>query len=251
MDRLRHVRDFYRLLDELESRLGGKRTLAECSGHLTWPRRGIYYFFEPGEVRCDSGQGARVVRIGTHALSTGSKSTFWQRLSQHRGQSRSGGGNHRGSIFRLLVGTALQHRREIAKVASWGLKPDTGAAALHLGLDRVEIRASEHVAECAVSRYIGEMPFLWIDIGDAPSPESDRAVLERNSIALLSNFSKKPELDPPSPGWLGKQCDRERVRRSGLWNNNHVDETYDPAFLETLQRYVRNTNQIQATYVLA
>ena len=27
---------------------------------------------------------------------------------------------------------------------------------------------------------------------------------------------------------------RERIRRSGLWNSNHVDETYAPDFLDTL-----------------
>jgi hypothetical protein len=31
----------------------------------------------------------------------------------------------------------------------------------------------------------------------------------------------------------------ERVRRSGLWNNNHVDEEYDPVFLDELLARVR------------
>jgi hypothetical protein len=48
----------------------------------------------------------------------------------------------------------------------------------------------------------------------------------------------KEPLDPPSSGWLGYHCDRERVRSSGLWNSNHVDEIYDPAFLETLERLI-------------
>jgi hypothetical protein len=29
--------------------------------------------------------------------------------------------------------------------------------------------------------------------------------------------------------------DRERVRQSGLWNNRHVDETYDPRFLDVFE----------------
>ena len=33
-----------------------------------------------------------------------------------------------------------------------------------------------------------ENTFLWIGIPDAASPNSDRAYLELNSIALLSNF---------------------------------------------------------------
>jgi hypothetical protein len=62
---------------------------------------------EEGEERSHSGQGPRIVRVGTHALKGGSSTTLWKRLSQHKGQERSRRGNHRGSIFRLIVGTAL------------------------------------------------------------------------------------------------------------------------------------------------
>jgi hypothetical protein len=37
---------------------------------------------------------------------------------------------------------------------------------------------------------------------------------------------------------LGTRSDRERVRASGLWNSNHVDEGYDPAFLDKLEQLV-------------
>ena len=74
---------------------------------------------EDGEVRSDSGSGPRIVRIGTHALTTGSGTKLWSRLSQHRGQQKAGGGNHRGSIFRLIVGTAVMARNG-HDVPSWG-----------------------------------------------------------------------------------------------------------------------------------
>lgn len=61
--------------------------------------------------------------------------------------------------------------------------------------------------------------------------------MERNAIALLSNRNKAA-LDPPSPEWLGRHCDGERVRESGLWNSNHVDEAYDPAFLDEFEQLV-------------
>jgi hypothetical protein len=239
MNRLQHLQEFYLLLSELESKLLGKRVLAECSGRFAWPARGVYFFFEPGEERSDSGCGTRVVRVGTHALKPSSQSKLWQRLGQHRGRDHGGGGNHRGSIFRLLIGTALQHRPGYASVVSWGVKSGSGAAALHLGLQHSEVRDRELALECAVTRYIGAMPFLWLEVDDAPSPASNRGMLERNSIALLSNFGKEPLLDQPSSAWLGKLGDRERVRRSGLWNNSHVDEPYDPAFLASLKRFVQ------------
>ena len=87
--------------------------------------------------------------------------------------------------------------------------------------------------ERLVSKTIGEMPILWLAITDDPGPESLRGYIERNAIALLSNYNKPP-IDAPSPHWLGNHCNREKVRHSGLWNQNHVDEDYDPTFLDML-----------------
>ena len=114
VDRLNDLRRFYDLLAALERKLGGKRTLADCDGRMDWPRRGVYFFFETGEIRVHSGQGLRVVRVGTHARTSGGRTTLWKRLSRHRGVRKSGGGDHRGSIFRLHVGTALINRDRLA-----------------------------------------------------------------------------------------------------------------------------------------
>jgi hypothetical protein len=77
------------------------------------------------------------------------------------------------------------------------------------------------------------MPFVWISVDDVPGPDSIRGLVERNSIALLSNY-QRPPLDLPSNGWLGTYCDR--VRQSGLWNNNHVDEEHESDVLNQLER---------------
>lgn len=84
-NRARDVKRFYQLLGDLEVVLDGARKLSACSGRMNWPRSGVYFFREPGEIQTDSGNGSRIVRIGTHALKTGSKSTIWKRLSQHKG----------------------------------------------------------------------------------------------------------------------------------------------------------------------
>ena len=75
------TRRFYALLDALAGKHGGPRLLGDATGRMTWPRRGVYFFFEPGETRSGSGSGLRVVRIGTHALRAGSQSSLWGRLS--------------------------------------------------------------------------------------------------------------------------------------------------------------------------
>lgn len=236
MSRLSDLIRFYELMQRLECRLGGTKRLSDCNGRMAWPERGIYFFFEQGEERSDSGQGHRIVRVGTHALTDGSKSTLWNRLSQHRGQT-GGGGNHRGSIFRLLVGNSLKTQQDLVEPSTWGLGSDPGQAAKRFGLTREQVKEQESALEHEVGKRIGDMPFLWLDINDQPGPDSMRGKIERNSIALLSNY-KKSALDAPSTNWLGQYCDREKVRLSGLWNNNHVDEEYDPAFLVVLENLV-------------
>jgi hypothetical protein len=118
--RREHLIRFYSILDDLERVIGGPRKLADCSGRMSWPSRGVYFFREGGELRTDTGSGLRVVRVGTHALRTGGRAKLWTRLSQHRGQAAaSNGGNHRGSIFRLIVGAALI-RRDGLNFPTWG-----------------------------------------------------------------------------------------------------------------------------------
>lgn len=223
-ERLEDLIKFYVSMNRLENKIGGRRLLADCHGRMPWPERGIYFLMENDEQRTDSGPGSRIVRVGTHALTTGSKTTLWQRLSQHKGQQKAGGGNHRGSIFRLIVGTALDKDHQYP---TWG-QGQTAAR---------DLRAIEAPLEQKVSQVICAMPFLWLSINDAPSRDSLRGYIERNSIALLSNAGKA-KIDAPSKIWRGHDCSRERVRTSGLWNQNHVDEKYAPEFLNTLNRLI-------------
>ena len=85
------------------------------------------------------------------------------------------------------------------------------------------------------------MPFLWMSVDDEPGPNSCRGFIERNAIALLSSYGR-PAIHGPSREWLGQYSDRERVRMSGLWNNNHVDETYDPSFLDLMEYWIDTTS---------
>lgn len=233
MRRREHLDRFYELLHELEVRVGGARLLSDPHARWDLPRRGVYFFFEPGEFRED-GRTPRVVRVGTHAVVEGSQTTLWKRLSQHRGSLRGGGGNHRGSIFRLHVGTALLNRGlvDVAASVQWGSSRRPSEP---------ELREAERHVEQMVSQHIRSMPILWVAVEDPPSKTSDRKVIEANAIGLLSNWGRDP-VDPPSAGWLGRWAARPAVRESGLWNVEHVDGGYDPAFLDLLERYVKATS---------
>ena len=234
------VRGFYELLTLLEDRLGGTRILAESDGKMDWPRRGVYFFFEPGEGRSTSGEGSRVVRIGTHALNSRSKTTLWKRLRQHRGTlsgDYADGGNHRGSIFRQHLGLAVIQRDELMDetTSTWSY----GSTASR------DIRLHELSLEREVSEHIRKMPLLWVNVDDAPGPLSSRGLIEKNAIALLSNYptvgadTEGTEcIDPPSASWLGRYAKSEKVSRSGLWNSNHVDAGYEGEFLLVLEQLI-------------
>ena len=82
MSRIDDQERFYDLIDRLRSAVGGPRLLRDCSKATGWPSHGVYFFFEDGEQR--EVAGPRIVRVGTHAVSVGAKSTLWNRLSAHR-----------------------------------------------------------------------------------------------------------------------------------------------------------------------
>lgn len=237
MNRWRDIVRLYEILAEVRQRRGEPLCLEACDGHMPWPSRGVYLFFETGEQRTASGVGPRVTRIGTHALTFASATSLWRRLAQHRGVVGSGGGNHRGSIFRLLVGEALIER-EGTCLETWGVGGGLTQAAHARGVPPSTVQEQEHPTERAVSRIIGAMPFVCFPVEDPPGTESMRGLIARNAIALLSNYGKNP-IDSPSPEWLGLQCRHEGVQLSGLWNTNHVDGNYDVSFLDVLARQAK------------
>lgn len=223
------VDHLYALVDRLRFK-GWSRRLGDCSGALGWPSRGVYFFFEPGEVRADG--RSRVVRVGTHGLTPTGRTTLWKRLSQHRGNlggANPGGGNHRGSVFRLHVGEALLRRDG---------DPDGIAATWGRGTSEAsEVRLAEAAHERRVSAHLGQMEVVWVAIEDDYGPTSERGLVEAAAIGTLSLLAR-PHGDQPSDTWLGRWSAREVIRRSGLWNVRHVEGVQAQLGLEALERWV-------------
>jgi hypothetical protein len=224
-DTFADLQRFYAVLSRRSD--GGLCHLAPCNGRLEWPPRGVYFFFEDGELRTDG--SPRVVRVGTHAIIANSKVMLWKRLSEHRG-TESGTGNHRSSIFRRHVGGALLTRDAgtLPAAPRWGKRGKAGKPT------SAAERSAEETVERAVSAYLGTMPFVFVAVDDEASRDSHRATIERNSIGLLS-AARREGIDGPSKAWLGHYCPNSKVRASGLWNHQHVDSRYDPAFLDLLE----------------
>jgi hypothetical protein len=219
---------FFRLMGQVWAAQSGGRRIEETNGRQSWPSRGVYFILSPdhGLAR---GRMPRIVRVGTHAVSQGSKTTLWDRLSTHRGTS-AGGGSHRSSIFRLHMGRAWARYDDSN---SW---PDSWAQGQSAS---VEIRQGEVQLEQQVSRLIGAMRVLWLDVDDEPGPGSERAYIERNAIGLLSRLgllSAKAEAD-----WLGHFSSDWRIATSGLWNLNHLFRRPDMDFIERLTIAVERT----------
>lgn len=219
---------FYQVVDDLLRRQGGP-TFAELDGRMPWPKRGVYFVFEPGEQRGQAANAPRVVRVGTHAITAGSRTTLWHRLHQHRG-GQNGGGNHRGSVFRKHVGRAIIARDGLQdQYPRW----NEGSSAAR------DVVQSEFELEQQVTRFIGDMGVAWIAVPDEPDPRSDRHLIEQSSIALLA--SKGHAADPSSAAWLGRHAPAAAIRASGLWNVRHVGETPRLEFFDRLEAHAAAT----------
>ncbi len=223
------VNRLHHLLATAAVKHGGAQRLCDC-GSAGWPERGVYFFFDDDEP-CDISGNPRIVRVGTHGLHRGSRSTVWGRLRQHRGPTQGttpGAGNHRGSVFRRHVGAAL--------IVSGQWAPDVPTWGTNSSADP-ETRKSESDLERTVGVYIGALQFLVVPVLDDPSPSSQRGFIERNAIALLG-AAARAGLVAAGEGWLGLHSDRCEIRASALWNVNHVNDEYDRAFLDAIERSV-------------
>lgn len=214
---------FDKIMREVARAQAGGRLLSQVNGRQIWPERGLYFVVEP------VGPGGKdwITRVGTHAVSAGSRTTLWNRISTHRGAAGHGGGSHRSSIFRSHVGRALGRRGDLTLPPSWGVGQSAAS----------EIRAAESTLERKVSNIIGDMRLLWLDIPDDPSSRSDRAYLERNIIGLLSRTNFLGIRSEPGGAWLGQYSTDWRIVTSGLWNLDHLYYRPDPRFLDVLRAY--------------
>jgi hypothetical protein len=212
--RIYDLRLFYAWIDE-QRRAGRVFPFRTLDAQLV-PKRGVYIFLdqrEPNFLRVQP----RIVRIGTHAVSLGSKATLRGRLRNHLGPANEIG-NHRGSVFRLHIGRAMLEAGEgHGRLSSWGEGQDADP----------HIKATEIDHELAVSRYLQELEVALIAIDDEPTKDSVRASAEAQLIALCSEAMRT--IDSPAPDWLGLKSPVAQIRQSGLWNIRGVGAKYDPA----------------------
>ncbi len=226
--RLNHYGKFYDLLMQLQNLPQQMIPFHELNSKQL-SKAGVYFFFDRNEsTRFYSQETLRVVRIGTHGVSGGSKSLLWQRLRTHRGND-DGTGSHRSSIFRLHVGNAILASQN-RSISSWGIGDNASK----------DIRTSERELEIEVSRYLGDLLVAHLPIVDAASADSDRSYIEKNSISLLTEGGP---IDAQSTRWLGNFSSVRQIKNSGLWNVNYVGDGYDPHFLTVFEQLIERYKQ--------
>ncbi|PSO33562.1 hypothetical protein C7G41_00865 [Bradyrhizobium sp. MOS002] len=204
LDRIASVGELYSIFDKLGS-AGQIKTLRDAL-QSSLPDQGVYFFFDPKEQTRFSQTLPRLVRIGTHGVSSGSRATLRDRLRTHLGTS-DGYGNHRSSVFRLHVGEALIRRDELREqYPDWGSGQNSTAA----------VRDKEKPLERAVSEILGSLLVCWIAVADKSAKESARSLIERLSIALFTEHLLPVE--GPGSNWLGLHSKHNVIVKTGLWN---------------------------------
>lgn len=168
------------------------------------PRSGLYLMFEEGEWAHGT---SRIVRVGTH---TG-EGMLRSRLLEHfvnRNKDRS--------IFRKNVGRALLARDGDPLLQEWN-SDRTGRQSrvsplsqdVVAGIERTEDRVTEYIR--------GHIRFVVIALGG----RSTRLRLEAALIATVAQC----QMCRPSADWLGRYSPLVRVRESGLWQVQHLDDS--------------------------
>jgi hypothetical protein len=72
------------------------------------------------------------------------------------------------------------------------------------------------------------------------------------TVVRYTSFMARAALlahSPSGAGWLGHHSTSSAVRASGLWNVNHVNETYDRGFLDRLENTMTRTAGATSTVV--
>ena len=224
--RLNQINTFYNLLQQIELKFP-KRSLGELLNlRRNIPTQGVYFFFDQFEIR-DQYIQERVVRIGTHAAQANSKATIKQRIAQHKGPENLYG-QHRNSVFRELVGYALINKNNL-NFNHWGVRKEKS---------NKHVISVEREFEKEISLYLRSLKFTILEIPGDASKDNDRAFIERNTIALLSNY-ERTVIDAPSCNWLGKHTGKDKIIHSGLWNSNYVDiKSVESDYFDKMKFYI-------------
>jgi hypothetical protein len=168
------------------------------------PKNGIYILFEKGEFAHSIN---RIVRIGSH---TGDDQ-LPSRLNQHFINE-----NKDRSIFRKNIGRALLNRDNDSFLQKWDFDLTTREAKEKYS-HMIDLNMQGKI-EKRVTKYLQDnFSFVVFQIDD----KTHRLDLESKIISTIS-LCKNCR---PSENWLGNSSPKEKIRKSGLWQEQALWKT--------------------------
>ena len=238
MSSLAEVDQLYKLLnlrgDQIRSLFGRIPTVRDLPKMRNgWRTKGVYFLFDATEKRAGKSNSYRIVRVGSHS---GELSSIESRIV---GEHATDWGR---SVLRRLMGAALirrgdlDHTIEVAERDRWAkvwYSKDGQWAVQH---NPAKLHPTLHPLHPIVTRIISDMGVLWVEVAD----RVERLELEKQCIMLLSNSLRSHSpIDPPTKEWLGNYSLSEKVRTSGLWNQQHVKKLHAKGFLDHFAKQFR------------
>ncbi|MGL4987545.1 MAG: hypothetical protein ACRC5H_10485 [Treponemataceae bacterium] len=183
------------------------------------PNNGIYIIFEKGET---FGEFDRIVRVGTH---TG-ENQLYSRLLQHFVKE-----NKNRSIFRKNIGRCFLNRLQDPYLKLWDLDT-TSKADKDNNLKLLDLDYEKEI-EQKITTYIQEnLSFCVFQV----ETKAQRLFWESK---IVSTLAKSKELKP-SIDWLGNYSTKEKIRESGLWQVNELNnEELTEAEFQELKELLR------------
>jgi hypothetical protein len=165
------------------------------------PLNGIHVLFQEGEF---AHGGDRIVGIGTH---TGINQ-FRSRLKQHFIYE-----NKDRSIFRKNIGRALLNMREDSYIGEWELDLTT-----RKNKDKY-LKLVDQAYQSKIENEVTEL--IQKEFSFTVLEELDKGSRLLLKSRIVSEVSKCAECKG-SPNWIGKYSTKDKIRESGLWQENEL-----------------------------
>jgi len=201
------------------------------------PRNGIYFFYETGENWGHGDNRPRIVRVGTHK-----DGNFRSRIAEHFlfDESKMNFNSlkpapHERSIFRKNIGRALLKKREDEYLQTWEI--DFTSREKRVKLGHLRDIQKEKELETKITEILRlNFSFRFIEL-NVQAQRMGAKGLESSLIGTLAHC----KLCRPSNTWLGSHSPKEEIRKSGLWQVQHlksqpINEKDKKTILEAIRR---------------
>jgi len=204
------------------------------------PKRGIYFFYEAGEIWGHGEDKPRIVRVGTHK-----SNNFRSRIKEHylldeKKMNFDGmkSAPHDRSIFRKNIGRTLLNREEDQYLKIWN--KDLMSHANRLKYRSYRDIPKEKKIENKVTRILrAKFSFKFIIIEN----QSDRIGTKGLESSLIGTVARCG-LCKPSHDWFGDHSPVQKLRKSGLWQVQHLsDKGIEDNDIDTISNAIEMTKE--------